>query len=290
MPSVPRWAAAAGLALGAALAGAAAAGPAEDSTPGAAAKPAAKARPAGAELSGDDIYRRVLDNRFRSFHQETTLVSGDRGGNEQTTKLRMTWQDWRDEQDQAVGGFYSKTLIVYSAPFDLRYTAYLVIQKESPPNDQFIYLPSKRRVRRANLRSETIFGTDFSFEDIVPREFESATYVRKADEEVDGVACFVVEATPKPDQNSEYSRFLLYIEKAHFVPIRTRYWSTAEVEVKELVSPASSIREFDGVFVPMTATMRNLQQDTYSVATVESLEPNPELTRTTFDPRRLEGH
>jgi hypothetical protein len=243
-----------------------------------------------AALSGSDIYRRVIQNRFRSFNQDMILASGDRGGNEQHTQLRMTWKDWRDAEDKAVDGFFSKTLVRYTDPFDLRYTSYLVIHKDQPPNDQFVYLPSRRKVRRVNLRAESLFGTDFSFEDIVPREIESASYRRMPDEAVEGVSCFVVEATPKPVENSHYSRFLLYVEKQHSVPIRTRYWSEANVEVKELVSPPASIQDFGGIFIPMKATMRNLQQDTYTVATVLKLEPNPELPKTTFDPRRLEAH
>ena len=243
-----------------------------------------------AQITGAEIYRRVVENRFRSFVQTMSLTSGDRGQNEQTTVLEMTWQDWRGPDDQAVDGYFSKTLVVYTDPFDVRYTAYLVLQKVQPPNDQFVYLPSRRKVRRVNLRNETVFGTDFSFEDVIPREFESATYRRLPDETVDGVRCFVVEATPKPDQNSEYSKFLLYVEKAHAVPLRIRYWSEAGVEVKELVSPAASIQEFGGVYVPMKATMRNVVQDTYTIAQIDELTPNPELPRATFDPRRLEGH
>jgi hypothetical protein len=261
------------------------------SLPGAAGAAAREdAAPTDAAMTGHEIYQRVVKNRFRSFHQDMTLASGDRGGNEQHTSLRMTWEDWRDPQEKAVDGFFSKTLIAYTAPFDIRYTAYLVIHKDQPPNDQFVYLPSKRKVRRVNLRAETIFGTDFSFEDIVPREIESAAYERLPDERVDGTPCFVVEATPKPEENSQYSRFLLYVEKQHFVPIRTRYWDTESVEVKELMSPPATIQDFGGVFVPMKATMRNLQQDTYTAATIEKLEPNPALPKGTFDPRRLEGH
>ncbi len=246
--------------------------------------------PPDAGLTGGDIYKRVVKNRFRTFHQDMRLRSGDRGGNEQSTGLRMTFQDVRGPDDKATDGIFSRTRIVYNDPFDIRYTAYLVIHNEKPPNDQFVYLPSRRKIRRVNLRAETIFGTDFSFEDIIPREFESATYARLPDEVVDGVPCFVVEATPNPDQNSEYSKFRLYVEKTRSVPIRTRYWSEAGVEVKELVSPVASIRDFDGVHVPMEATMRNLQQDTYTIATIEKMEPNPELPRGTFDPRKLEGH
>lgn len=42
---------------------------------------------------------------------------------------------------------------------------------------------------------------------------------------------FVVEATPKFPEDSEYSRFVLHVEKDHYVPIENHYWDTAGVEV-----------------------------------------------------------
>jgi Outer membrane lipoprotein-sorting protein len=260
------------------------------STRSALAAPAEDYRPPDAGLTGADIYRRVINNRFTAFSQDVTLTSGDRGGNEQHSKLHMKWVDMHDAEDKPTEGYLSKTLVVYTEPFDLRYTAYLVLQRNDPPNDQFVYMPSRRRVRRVNLRGETIFGTDFSFEDIIPREFESADYVRRPDEMFEDVPCFVVEATPKPEQNSEYSKFLLYVDKKRNVPLKIRYWDMAGIEVKELISPPSSVKEFDGVFVPMKATIRNLQQDSYSVGEIDKLEPNPPISKSVFDPRRLEGH
>ena len=77
------------------------------------------------------------------------------------------------------------------------------------------------------------------------------------------------------------------IEKEHFVPIRTLYWDKSGVQVKELVCDPASIKDFGGVFMPVTWTMKNLQQDTYTIATVEKVEPNPKLSDKTFDPHRL---
>ena len=245
------------------------------------------ALPSNVELSGSDIYKRVTKNRFHSVHQAIELTSGDRSGTEEHSRLWMTWQNVRDADDKAVEGFFSKTIVVYTDPFDLRNSSYLVLQREVPPNDQFMYQRSSRKVRRMNLRAETILGSDFSSEDIVPREAEHAVYVRLPDEEFAGAPRFVVEAKPKPDQDSRYSRFLLYIEKEHFVPLRTRYWDLNGVEVKELVSEPASILEIDGVFIPMKSTMRNLQQETYTIATIEKVEPNPKLPDHSFDPHRL---
>ena len=101
---------------------------------------------------------------------------------------------------------------------------------------------------------------------------------------------FIVEATPKPGEDSEYSRFVVSVEKQHFVPIETRYFDSAGIEVKRLEAPIDSIREFGGIFVPMRGKMTQLQIESFTDLTVRSLIPNPEFKESEFDLRRLESH
>jgi hypothetical protein len=75
-----------------------------------------------------------------------------------------------------------------------------------------------------------------------------------------------------------------------FVPLRTRYWDRAGVEVKELVAPRESVEDFGGVFVPMQLTMRNLLLESYTTLQVTSFVPNPKLPESIFEVRRLESH
>ena len=244
-----------------------------------------------ADLTGKDIYRRVLENRFDSYIQSSSLVSGDRGGNTQETRLNMTFRSFRDENDEpSDGSTLSKAIVYYTYPFDIRHSGYLVINNLDRPNDQFVYRPSSRKVRRVNLRGEAVFGTDFSFEDVIPRELEDADYARKADEIVDGAPVFVVEAIPRPETDSEYSRLLIYVEKERSVPLRTRYWDDRGVEIKQLQVERPRIERIANVWVPMRATMRHLRLDSFTVLDIAELTPNPALSRTTFDLRRLEGH
>jgi hypothetical protein len=243
-----------------------------------------------AKLTGHDIYDRVLSNRFESFSQDTQLISGDRGGRQQESRLQLTWQSFRDENGQPTRGVVSKTLVKYVYPFDVRFSGYLVISNHERLNDQFVYYPSRRKVVRVNLRSEAVFGTDFSYEDVIPREIEESEYQRVADETVSGIPVYVVEVVPKSFAASEYSRVLVYVEKERFVPLRTRYWDAAGVEVKELRAVPSQIRRFGGVWLPMKATMRNLQLESFTTLVVSNFVPNPDLSQATFDLSRLESH
>jgi len=256
-------------------------------------KPAPEAIDAAASdaaLDGEEIYRRVQRNRLHSYVQQARLVSGDRGPNDQEMKIRVTWKSYRDDEEKPTRDFYSKTLIFYEQPFDVRFTTYLVIDNVDRVNDQFVYLPSRRRVRRVNLRGESLLGTDFSFEDVVPREAEGATHRRLPDEVHEGIPCFVVEAIPKPEAGSDYSRFVLTVEKEHYVPLRTRYWDGAGVEIKELRADPKSIQRFENAWIPLRAKMRHLVQESWTELEIEKIEANPALSDGVFELRRLEGH
>jgi hypothetical protein len=251
---------------------------------------AAKLGKSEAQLSGRDVYQCVLDNRFDAYVQHAKLVSGDRGDAVQESRLEMTWKSFRDEKNQPVDGVLSKTIVRYTHPFDLQYSGYLVVNNDGRPNDQFVYLNARRRVRRVNLREEAVFGTDFTFEDIVPREIEDADYRRLPDQDLAGHDVFVVEVIPKGHEDSEYSKFLIHVERQSCVPLLTRYWDEKDVEVKQLTVVADRIRPVEGVYWPMEMTMRNLQLESFTTLVVEDLQPNPKLRRTDFDLRRLESH
>jgi hypothetical protein len=184
----------------------------------------------------------------------------------------------------------SKSIVRYTDPFDLRFSGYLVVNHEARPDDQFVYLNARRKVRRVNLREEAVFGTDFTFEDIIPHEVEDADYERLPDAEVEGKPVYVVEVVPKPEENSEYSKFVSQVDKSSCVPLVTRYWDEKGVEVKQLTVIAEKIRNVDGVHWPMELTMKNLQLESFTTLVVEKLDANPKLSRTDFDLRRLESH
>lgn len=241
-----------------------------------------------AALTADTIYERVLANRFTSSLSELAMHSGDRGGREQPIGLLLLWRRYGEATPEAAEGVLSRTLVRYTEPSDVRGTGYLVINKKDAPNDQFVYLESMRRTRRVNLRSTGIVGTDFSAEDIVPREMDDADYTRKPDSDVQGTPCYLIEAIPKPAADSQYSRFWIYVESAHYVPLRTRYWDAAGVEIKELLADPGSIREIEGIWLPTASVMRHLPNETYTRLRVVRLAPNPEIPEKFFTQRQLE--
>ena len=60
--------------------------------------------------------------------------------------------------------------------------------------------------------------------------------------------------------------------------------------MKEFASAPESVEQFDGVWVTMESTMRNLLLDSYTKLIISELVPNPELAQDAFDLGRLESH
>lgn len=247
------------------------------------------------QLSGEAVYDAVLDNRFDSFDQSLEMISGDRGGNIETVEMDVKYKSFREDKKK----FFSKTIALYQAPPDVRYMGYLIINKRKGADDQFVYRPSARRVRRVNLRGESVVGTDFSLEDIIPRELEDASYDRLPDESLNGREVYVVEVRPMEDANSEYSKFVTYVDKTSFVTLRNRYWDSHGVLFKELTSDVDSITRYDGdekagaktVWVATESKIVNLQLESYTTLTIKRLVANPKLGNRDFTERKLaQGH
>ena len=82
-------------------------------------------------------------------------------------------------------------------------------------------------------------------------------------------------------QQKNFQQIILTLEQ---------YWDREGVSVKEGYAPWGEVREFDGVWIPMHAEMKNLVNESWSRLLIENFEPNPTLDPGEFDVRRLESH
>lgn len=241
-------------------------------------------------LSGRDLYDRVIAHRLRSFSMRATLVTGDGDGSEQRSEFHMRWQDFRDAEGRPTRGVRAKAILEFEAPFALRFAGYMVQLNADRSSDQFAYVSVLRRIVRVNMRGVTLYGTDFSFEDVIPTEAEDFLYRRIADDVRDGHRVHVVELYPAEGAESEHSRIRVSIDPERYVILAARYWNAAGVATKELAIPSASVQRFGDSWIPMRATMRNLESGSYTTLIVEEFQANPELDRDAWNLAKLESH
>lgn len=246
------------------------------------------ALPDGDGLTARDIYQRVLDNKLDTSYIEHRMTSTDPGGSVQNLAFWSRFKDLRTPGEAPRGAIISKTIMKFTDPYDKRDTAYLFIEKKGGEDEGFHYSRKRERVTRIAPAKESIFGTDFSLDDLaVVRHIDDATYERLPDTELQGVRVRVVDVSHKPESDPAYARSMLYVDPAFDVPLRTRHWDDAGVEVKQLEVPREKIEQFAGVWIPMECTMHDLSEKTQSVLYVDRVVENPVIEDRLFAPQRL---
>ena len=118
-----------------------------------------------------------------------------------------------------------KTLIVFLAPPDVKSTALLTHTAKKGDDDQWLYLPALRRVKKiaSSTKSSSFVGSEFTYEDLTPRELDKYAWKHLRDETVDGVAVWVVESVPQ-FKDSGYSKMELFIQQDNHQTIRTNFY------------------------------------------------------------------
>lgn len=103
-----------------------------------------------------------------------------------------------------------KSLIVFKSPKDVKGTSTLTFTHKVGPDDQWLYLPSIKRVKRisSNNKSGPFVGSEFAYEDLSSQEIEKYTY--KFIEEKGSL--LIVEQDPV-DPKSGYTRRLVTYNK-----------------------------------------------------------------------------
>lgn len=128
-----------------------------------------------------------------------------------------------------------KSLTVFNSPGDVKGTAFLSFTHALVPDDQWLYLPAIKRVKRISSgnKSGPFLGSEFAFEDLTSFEVPKFTYKYLKDEMVDGIDCFVIEATPRYG-GSGYTREILWIDKVRYLSLKVEYIDRKNTLLKTL--------------------------------------------------------
>lgn len=126
----------------------------------------------------------------------------------------------------------TKTLIRFLAPRDVENTALLTWERQDGDDDQWLYLPATRRVKRiaASGKKTRFMGTDFSYEDLRPENLALHTYRLLSSERIGEADCHVIAATPATERqaaDSGYSRRTLWVRKDNYATVKQEFFDRA---------------------------------------------------------------
>ncbi len=169
------------------------------------------------------------DSGWSDWTARARMVLRNRQGQTSTRELRLQALEQEADGD--------KRLIVFDEPRDVKGTAFLVFTKKRGNDDQWLYLPALKRVKRiaSNNQAGPFVGSEFAYEDLSSQEVEKYSYKYLRDEDVDGQACYVIERYPV-DENSGYTRQVVWLDQQEYRVLKTEYYDRKSELLKTFVA------------------------------------------------------
>jgi outer membrane lipoprotein-sorting protein len=168
-------------------------------------------------------------------------------------------------------------------------TRFLSIENRNGSNDQWIFLPALKKVRRIAVSegSGSFVGTDFSYSDIASANRSAGldTHRILREENLRGKLCYVIESVPR-DSSYQYSKMIQWIDKETLVNHKIDLYDKRGTHVKTM--EILEVKDVQGRLSPMVTKMSALTEGTSTTMTVERLEYDSNIPESVFTPRYLE--
>jgi outer membrane lipoprotein-sorting protein len=168
------------------------------------------------------------DDGFGDVRADMKMILTNSQGEESVRDIRLRMLE--------VPGDGDKSMSIFDSPADVKGTAMLTWSHKVEVDDQWLYLPALKRVKRiaSRNRSGSFMGSEFAFEDLGSQEMEKYTYKYLGDEMLNGLACVLLERYPV-DQYSGYKRQHVWIDKAEYRLQKIEFYDRKDSLLKTLI-------------------------------------------------------
>ena len=171
---------------------------------------------------------RDRDEGFGNFTARQVMVLRNKQGQESRRQVHVKVLEVVEDGD--------KSLFVFDEPRDVKGTALLTHAHKQGADDQWLYLPALKRVKRisSSNRSGSFMGSEFAYEDLSPPEVEKFTYRYLRDEPCGDLTCTVCERFPVDRKSSGYSRQVVWRDKDELRIWKVEYYDRKDAHLKTL--------------------------------------------------------
>ena len=215
---------------------------------------------------------------FGSSIAQTEMVLINASGQESIRQMEMKTLE---------GENGDKTISTFLTPADVKGTKTLTHEHVDRDDDQWLYLPALKRVKRiaSSNKSGSFMGSEFSYEDIGNQNYKKFTYDEKVEEvELNGVKCYKGVRIPT-DANSGYTKQISWVAMDSFLLQKVEYYDRKSELLKTAIF--SDYREIEGIWRVGKIVMKNHQNDKSTVLIWKDEKVKAGLTEKEFNKRVL---
>lgn len=169
----------------------------------------------------------LRDTGFQDSISNMTMELKNKQGKTSTRKVRVKTLE--------VTGDGDKGLSIFDKPNDIKGTASLTYSHALKPDEQWLYLPALKRIKRISSKNKSgpFMGSEFAYEDISSQEIEKYAYKYIKDETINGIDCFVIERYPAYE-HSGYKRQVVWLNKQEYRPEKIVFYDRKDSLLKTL--------------------------------------------------------
>ncbi len=214
-----------------------------------------------------------------SSQSDMVMVLRTRKGDEVVRQMRSKSLEVLDDGDKA--------LTIFDTPLDVKGTAFLNHSHTQKNDDQWIFLPALKRVKRIASRNKSgpFLGSEFAFEDLSSFEVEKFTYDYLRDEEFAGQNTFVVKMVPT-DKYSGYTKSHVWIDQEHYRVQKIDFYDRRDTLLKTLTFAGYKLYK-DKFWRADKQMMVNHKSGKSTDIEIKNLEFGIDLTDADFNEKRL---
>ena len=157
------------------------------------------------------------------------MVLRNRNGDESVREMRRRALETKE------AGAGDKSVITFDAPRDVAGTSLLSHTKILDPDDQWLFLPALKRVKRISSanKSGPFVGSEFAYEDLVSQELDKYEYRFVGEEACGDLECYVVERLPLYE-NSGYTKQIVWWDRDEYRVQRIDFYDRKDALLKTL--------------------------------------------------------
>ena len=149
------------------------------------------------------------------------------------------------------------SLMTFDLPRDIEGTALLTYSHAKDADDQWLYLPAVKRVKRisSSNKAGAFVGSEFAFEDFSTQQMSRFDYTWLRDEPCDDRTCHVIERKPLYEA-SGYTRELVWVDTTDYQFRKIDYYDRKDALLKTLSLTSYTLYE-NKFWRPLELTMTN---------------------------------
>ena len=209
------------------------------------------------------------------------MVLHNAAGQEATRALSIKTLE---KPDETVG---DKSLVLFETPRDIEGTALLSHAKILDPDDQWLFLPALKRVKRisSSNKSGPFVGSEFAFEDFTAIELNKFDYQFIGVESCGELQCDVLERQPRYE-NSGYTKQIAWVDQTDY-QIRKVEFYDRRGDLLKVLALEDYRRYENGVWRAHLLSMSNVQTNKQTELVYDDYRFSTGLSKSDFVPGRL---